>query len=95
MLKPAASIFQAQIPEVGRSGVLGGPHPNYHLRARPQVQLIDPHIEVVSPLIEGNHQAPGLLLELAHIIVEVVPCIQPECPLGQHSCAIDELRFEV
>ena len=56
--------------------------------------MVHPYIEVVSPLVDGNHQAPWLLLELARIAIEVVPGVEPECPLGQHASAVDQLWLD-
>ena len=89
MLEPAPSLFQGQALEALRRGVLGGPHFQDHLRSRPHVQLIDPHVEVVRPLVDGDHQAPWFLLELGRVVVEIVPRTEPERPLGQHSRAVD------
>ena len=61
MLEPAPSLFQGQALEALRRGVLGGPHFQDHLRSRPHVQLIDPHVEVVRPLVDGDHQMRRLL----------------------------------
>ena len=89
MRESASSIFQTQILETLRRGVLGGPHLHDHLRARPQGQLVDLHVEVVCPLVDGHHQGPRVFLKPNRVAVEVVPGAKPERPLGQHSRAVD------
>ena len=93
MRESASSIFQTHILEALRRGVLGGRHLQDHLRARPQGQLVDPHIEVVRPLVDGHHQGPRVFLEPDRVAVEVVTGAEPERPLGQHSRADDPFRL--